>query len=60
MDFKLENNYSPSEIIAKSRSLKGVLEPFSTQANKDMMKRSGFVDITSVMKYLCFEFLAIK
>lgn len=61
MDFKLENNYSPSEIIAKSRSLKGVLEPFSTQANQDMMKRAGFVDITSVMKYLCFEgFLAIK
>lgn len=61
MDFKLENDYTPSEIIAKSRSLKGVLEPFSTQANIDMMKRSGFLDITTVMKYLCFEgFLAIK
>ena len=60
-DFKLENNYSPSEIIAKSRSLKGILEPFSSQANIDLMKRSGFVDITNVMKYLCFEgFLAIK
>ena len=61
MDFKLDNNFTPSEIIAKSRSLKGVLEPFSTQANIDMMKRSGFEDITTVMKYLCFEgFLAIK
>ena len=61
MDFKLENDFSPSEIIAKSRSLKGVLEPFSTKANIDMMRRAGFEDVTSVMKYLCFEgFLAIK
>ena len=60
-DFKLEQNYTPSEIIGKTRSLKGVLEPFSTQGNIDLLKRAGFEDITSVMKYLCFEgFLAIK
>ncbi|MEK7298654.1 MAG: methyltransferase, partial [Candidatus Margulisiibacteriota bacterium] len=41
--------------------LKGVLEPFSTQGNLDLLKRAGFVDVTSVMKYICFEgFLAIK
>lgn len=60
-DFKTEQGYTSEEIINKSRSLKGVLEPFSTQANIDMLKRAGFVDIISVMKYLCFEgFLAIK
>ena len=60
-DYKLIQGYSPEEIFAKSVSLKGVLEPFSTQGNVDMMKRAGFVDITSVMKYVCFEgFLAIK
>jgi tRNA (cmo5U34)-methyltransferase len=60
-DYKLNQGYSPEEIFAKSVSLKGVLEPFSTQANTDMMKRAGFVDITSVMKYVSFEgFLAIK
>ena len=60
-DFKLGNGYSPEEIIHKSRSLKGILEPFSTQANMDMLQRAGFKDITTVMKYLCFEgFLAIK
>jgi len=60
-DYKLDQGYSPGEIIAKTKSLKGVLEPFSTVGNLDLMKRSGFVDIMTIMKYVCFEgFLAIK
>jgi len=60
-DFKLDNNFSPNEIIAKSRSLKGVLEPFSSDANIELLKRAGFKDITTVFKFICFEgFLAIK
>ncbi len=60
-DYKLNEGYSPEEIISKSRSLKGVLEPFSTQGNIDLLQRAGFVVIMTVMKYLCFEgFLAIK
>lgn len=60
-DYKLEQGYSAEEIISKSRSLKGVLEPFSTQGNIDLLKRAGFVDIMTVKKHLCFEgFLAIK
>jgi tRNA (cmo5U34)-methyltransferase len=60
-DYKMEKEYTAAEIINKKRSLKGVLEPFSEQANIDMLKRAGFVDILAVMKYICFEgFLAIK
>lgn len=60
-DYKLDQGYSPEEIVAKSKSLKGVLEPFSTQGNLDLLTRAGFSDITTVMKYVCFEgFLAIK
>ena len=60
-DYKLSQGYSAEEIIAKSRSLKGVLEPFSSQGNVDMLKRAGFVDVMSIMKYICFEgFVAIK
>ena len=60
-DFKLANGYDEREIVAKTRSLKGVLEPFSTQGNMDMMARAGFQDRMSVFKHLCFEgFLAIK
>ena len=60
-DYKLANGFEPSEILAKTRSLKGVLEPFSTQGNIDLLRRAGFVDHMSVFKHLCFEgFLAIK
>lgn len=60
-DYKLEQGYSGDEIIAKKRSLKGVLDPFSRVGNLGLLERAGFVDITTVMKYICFEgFLAIK
>ena len=60
-EYKLDQGYTAEEIVAKSKSLKGVLEPFSTQGNLDMLKRSGFVDILSIQKYVNFEgFLAIK
>ncbi len=60
-EYKIEQGYNADEIMAKARSLKGVLEPFSTQGNIDLLKRAGFVDIMSIMKYVCFEgFLAIK
>lgn len=61
VDYKLENGYTPDNIIAKARSLKGVLEPFSTQGNLDLLTRAGFKDIATIMKYVSFEgFLAIK
>ena len=60
-EYKLEQGYSAEEIVQKARSLKGVLEPFSTQGNIDMLKRTGFVDIMSVAKFGPFEgILAIK
>lgn len=60
-EYKLRNNFTNDEIMSKKRSLIGILEPFSTQGNLDMLKRAGFVDINSIFKYICFEgFLAIK
>lgn len=60
-EYKLNNGYTPDNILSKSRSLKRILEPFSTQGNLDMLKRAGFQDIMSIQKYICFEgFLAIK
>ena len=60
-DYKRSQGYTCDEIISKSSSLKGVLEPFSTEANRDFLIRAGFKDIITVQKYLCFEgVLAIK
>lgn len=60
-EFKLQQQFSEEQILNKQRSLKGVLEPFSTQGNMDLLKRAGFVDIMTIMKWVSFEgFLAIK
>ncbi|UJR83159.1 methyltransferase domain-containing protein [Sandaracinus amylolyticus] len=60
-EFKIRQQFAPDEIVAKTRSLKGVLEPFSTQGNLDLLRRAGFTDVMSIMKYVCFEgFVAIK
>ena len=60
-DFKLENGYSGDEIIAKSRSLKGVLEPLSARENLKFLEDSGFEETGRIFKRLCFEgFIAIK
>lgn len=60
-DFKSRQGYSPEQIMAKSKSLRGVLEPFSSLGNYQMLERSGFADIAVVFKWACFEgILAIK
>jgi tRNA (cmo5U34)-methyltransferase len=61
VDYKCEQGYAADEIIAKSKSLKGVLEPFSSQGNIDMLRRAGFADVTTIFKHVCFEgFFCIK
>lgn len=60
-EYKLEQGYRSDEILAKMRSLKGVLEPFSSEGNLGLLQRAGFIDITTIFKYICFEgFLGIK
>lgn len=60
-DFKLENGFSQSEIMGKTRSLRGVMEPFSSEGNLGLLQRAGFVDICHVFRHYCFEGLvAIK
>lgn len=61
VDFKLDQGFNEAEVLNKQRSIKGVMEPFSSQGNVDMLRRAGFVDLVTVQKYICFEgFLAIK
>ena len=60
-DYKLKSGFSTNEIINKSRSLKGVLEPFSEFGNLGLLKRAGFVDIIPIFQWLCFKgYLCIK
>lgn len=60
-EYKLSNGYTPEEIFSKSRSLAGVLEPFSEKGNYDIFKRAGFVDIQCIFTNICFKgWLCIK
>tara|TARA_A100001234_G_scaffold173107_1_gene154550 strand:+ start:35 stop:745 length:711 start_codon:yes stop_codon:yes gene_type:complete len=60
-EYKISEGYNEKEIIGKTLSLKGILEPFSSSGNIEMLKRSGFKDINLIFKRLCFEgYLAIK
>ena len=60
-DYKMKMGYSTDEVVAKSQSLRGVMEPFSFQGNIDLLKRAGFLDIETIYKNICFQgFLAIK
>jgi tRNA (cmo5U34)-methyltransferase len=60
-DYKLENGFSCEEIISKSMSLRGVLEPNTSKENMEMLYNAGFKKLHPLFKYLCFEgILAIK
>jgi len=60
-DFKLQNGYSADEIINKTKSLKGILEPFSDFGNLGLLKRAGFKDIIPVFQWMSFKgYLVIK
>ena len=54
-EFKLDEGFTPEEIFEKTRSLRGLMDPFSSQGNIDLLTRAGFKDINTIQKYLCFE-----
>jgi len=61
LDFKEENKFMPKEILNKSRSLRGIMEPFSDYGNLGLLKRAGFKDIQTIFHHLCFKgYLCIK
>ena len=60
-DFKEQNNFPASDILKKTKSIRGVLEPYSNFGNKSYLKRAGFKDVQTIFQYLCFKgYLCIK
>jgi tRNA (cmo5U34)-methyltransferase len=61
MILNLKMVFLRKEILNKSKSLKGILEPFSTKGNYDLLKRAGFKDIMTIFRWNNFEgIIAIK
>ena len=60
-EYKLNRGYDSEEVVGKSRSLKGILEPFTEKGNMEYLHRAGFNDIETIFKLYCFQgWLAIK
>lgn len=61
LDFKEDNKLNTQHIINKSKSLRGILEPFSDNGNLGLIRRAGFKDIQTIMQSICFKgYLCIK
>ena len=60
-EFKIYNGFLPEEIFNKTRSLFGVLEPFTDKGNLQLIQRAGFKDIVTVFHWINFKgYLCIK
>lgn len=61
VDFKLEQGFSPDQILNKAKSLQGILDPRSSDWNISLLRRCGFGIVESIFRNHCFEgYLAIK
>ena len=60
-DFKLDQGFSPQEILNKTKSLQGLVEPCTSEWNKALLRRCGFSVVETIFRNHCFEgYLAIK
>ncbi|MFJ4867783.1 methyltransferase domain-containing protein [Streptomyces sp. NPDC088757] len=60
-DHKLNQGYGPAEVVAKARSLRGVLAPLTSADNRRMLHGAGFRQVATVHQHLMFEgVLAVK
>jgi tRNA (cmo5U34)-methyltransferase len=54
-EWKRSQGYNDAEITAKARSLEGVLEPFTSDANRALLTSAGFTNVTTVYRWLNWE-----
>jgi tRNA (cmo5U34)-methyltransferase len=54
-DWKRTQGYADDEIVAKARSLEGVLQPFTSEENRELLRAAGFAEVTTVFRWLNWE-----
>ena len=54
-DFKRRQGFSNEEIAAKTRSLRGVLQPLSACDNYEMLQHAGFTDVVQLFRWIVFD-----
>lgn len=59
--YKLDKNFTHQEILSKSLSLTGRMEPFSDYGNRQILEKGGFSDIEVIFRFINFQgYLCIK
>ena len=59
-DWKRRQGFGDEEIAAKSRSIRGVLQPLSSAENEAMLLGAGFGEIMHVFRWVLFEGLLAR
>ncbi len=59
-DWKRRQGFDDGEIAAKSRSIRGVLQPQSSVENEAMLQGAGFGEIMHVFRWVLFEGLLAR
>jgi tRNA (cmo5U34)-methyltransferase len=54
-DWKIRQGFSDEEIAAKTRSIRGVLQPLTPHENEEMLRRAGFGETMQVFRWVLFE-----
>ena len=54
-DWKAAQGFDQSEITAKAQSLRGVLVPQTSAANRSMLLEAGFAQVEPVFRWLGWE-----
>jgi tRNA (cmo5U34)-methyltransferase len=55
LDWKRSQGFGDDEIAAKTRSIRGVLQPLSPRENEEMLRRAGFSEMMQVFRWVLFE-----
>lgn len=55
LDFRRRQGFTDDQIAAKTRSLRGVLQPLSAEENYAMLRRAGFTSIMQVFRWMSFD-----
>jgi tRNA (cmo5U34)-methyltransferase len=55
MDWKKRQGFGDDEIAAKTRSIRGVLQPLTPEENEQMLTEAGFGETIQVFRWVLFE-----
>src|SRR4051794_15449388 len=59
-DWKSRQGFGDDEIAAKARSIRGVLQPLSSEENDAMLREAGFGELMRVFRWVLFEGLIAR